>query len=71
MASPLKNKRKNDTAWIRRNIIDEPRLSELVELYESLGYEVMLKDFIAEVHPNECSECMAASPKKYKIIYTR
>lgn len=61
----------DDSAWIRRNIVDEPRLSELVELYESLGFEVMLKDFIPEEYPDECSECMASFPERYKIIYTR
>ena len=61
---------KNKT-WIRRNIINEPRLSELVEMYESLGYEVILKDFNPEDFPSECSECMTAFPDNYKIIYTR
>ena len=29
------------TGWTKRTTIDEPRLSELVELYEELGFEVL------------------------------
>ena len=65
------NKENNNSDWIRRNIVDEPRLSELIELYKSLGFEVVIKDFNPEGFPEECSECMAAYPEKYKVIYTR
>lgn len=61
----------DDSTWVRRNVTDEPRLSELVEMYESLGYETLLKDFIPEEHPDDCSQCMASFPERYKIIYTR
>lgn len=60
-----------ESEWVRRNIVDEPRLSELVEMYESLGYEVVLKDLNPEEFPDECSECMVAFPERYKIIFTR
>ncbi len=62
---------KNDKNWQRRNIVDEPRLSELVEMYESLGFEVMLKDFIPDENSDKCSECMTAFPERYKILFTR
>ena len=29
--------------WIKRTTIDEPRLSEIILEYESLGYEVRLE----------------------------
>ena len=61
----------DDSTWVRRNVTDEPRLSELVELYKSLGYEIMLKDFIPGEQADECSECMVSFPERYKIIYTR
>ncbi len=63
--------KRNNSNWEKRNIIDEPRLSELVELYESLGFEVKVTDFKPEEFPEECSECMVTSPQKYKVIYTR
>ncbi len=38
---------------MKQNTIDEPRLSECVELYESLGYEVHLEP----ATPSEFEEC--------------
>jgi hypothetical protein len=68
--SKIGNESKNSD-WIRRNTSDEPRLSELVEMYEELGFEVKIKDFDpGELH-EDCGECMAANPGKYKVIYTR
>ncbi len=65
----MTNKKPGD--WLKRNITDEPRLSELVEMYESLGFEVKTENFIPENFPKECSECMLQFPEKYKVIYTR
>lgn len=64
-------KESKNSDWVRRNTSDEPRLSELVEMYEELGFEVKLKDFDSGNLPEDCSECMAACPEKYKVIYTR
>lgn len=58
--------------WIRRSITDNDRVSEQVELYESIGFEVMVKDVVPEQLPAEyCKECFISNPEKYKIIYTR
>ncbi|MFC1563707.1 hypothetical protein ACFL6G_02165 [candidate division KSB1 bacterium] len=51
--------------------MDEPRLSELAEMYEYLGFEVKTEAFKPEEFPKECSECMTENPEKYKVIYTR
>jgi len=56
--------------WKRQTVIDEPRLSELVELYESLSYEVLLVPFDPELEEAECGVCLE-DPEKYMIIYTR
>lgn len=56
--------------WKKQSTSDEPRLSELVEMYKEIGFEVHLEPF----HPDEepgCSECMKISPDRYKTIYTR
>jgi hypothetical protein len=56
--------------WTRQNTIDEPRLSELVEMYGEMGLEVHLEPF----HPDEmdeCDDCMRKMPERYKTIYTR
>ena len=58
--------------WERRCITDNHRVSEQVELYESIGFEVMVKNVDPENLPEEyCKECFIADPEKYKIIYTR
>ncbi|MBI3015913.1 MAG: hypothetical protein HYY65_12850 [Candidatus Tectomicrobia bacterium] len=56
--------------WERRTTVCEPRLSELVELYESLGFEVRLEPFEPE-EGYECLDCYLMEPGRYKIIYTR
>ena len=70
MMDDLKNK--STTDWERRNIIDNDRVSEQVEMYESIGFEVMVKDVDPEQLPEEyCKECFITTPEKYKILYTR
>ncbi len=41
-------------------------------MYESIGFDVMVKDVDPEQLPEEyCKECFIANPEKYKILYTR
>ena len=61
----------NDSTWIRRSVVDEPRLSELVEMYESLGFEVHVENVIPEELSTECRVCLVGRPDSYKVIYTR
>ena len=53
------------SGWERMTTIDEPRLSELVELYEELGMEVLLRPVSAEELGQECAECVLAEPGRY------
>lgn len=55
--------------WEKRFTIDEPRLSEMVEEYKEVGFEV----FLEPVDPSseECSSCISAFHDRYKTIYTR
>lgn len=61
--------------WVKQFLADEPRLSEAVEEYRELGFEVRLE----EVDPAACaasSGCAAcfASPElaaRFKVIFTR
>ena len=57
--------------WTVRNTIDEPRLSELVELYEELGFDVMLRPVSLDHTGEVCAECVMIDPERYKTIYTR
>lgn len=56
--------------WKKQSTYDEPRLSEMVAMYEEIGFEVHLEPFDPLFEPG-CTECMKISPEKYKIIYTR
>lgn len=56
--------------WQRQTTMDEPRLSEIAEAYEEIGFEVHLEPF----HPEQetgCTECMKLNSERYKTIYTR
>jgi hypothetical protein len=56
--------------WKKQSTLDEPRLSEMAEMYKEIGFEVQLEPF----NPDEeqgCNECMKISPENYKTIYTR
>jgi len=56
--------------WEKMGIYDEPKLSELVEMYREIGFEVHLDPFGCE-QGTDCRECMRQAPEKYKILYTR
>jgi len=57
--------------WMRRFVTDEPRLSEAVELYKSLGYEVRLEPAIID-NVGECKKCLLHKDcGDYKTIYVR
>lgn len=56
--------------WERQATYDEPRLSEMADMYEQIGLEVHLEPFHANEEPG-CSGCMEIMPTLYKTIYTR
>jgi len=74
------SKREDELAkegWTRRFVTNEPRLSEAVELYRSMGYEVHLEPLptsdsdSADEESEECRTCFKGFEDQYKIIYTR
>ena len=56
--------------WEKQNVYDEPRLSEIIELYEEMGLEVHLEPFKLE-EESGCTECMKERPERFKTVYTR
>ncbi|MEM3043600.1 MAG: hypothetical protein QXD84_08690 [Thermoplasmata archaeon] len=54
--------------WVRRSTYDEPRLSEMVEMYRELGLEVRLEEPEAE---ELCEACLRGAKGSLKTIYTR
>ncbi len=57
--------------WVKQFTASEPRLSEAVELYESLGFEVHLEPVRLEELSEECKACFEFAPEECKTIYTR
>lgn len=61
-----------ESEWTRRSVLAEPRLSEAVELYQELGFEVFLKEVTQdECSPEECNTCLMEDSSRYKIIFTK
>ncbi len=64
------------SGWEKRFTADEPRLSEMKEMYESIGFEVLLeplpgKEELAACAESGCTTCLDADPERYRTIYTR
>ena len=57
--------------WVKQFTADEPRLSEAVEEYQELGFEVHLEPLDPLEMAGECTSCLMASGDRYRIIYTR
>lgn len=67
--------------WERRFIACEPRLSEMVEMYREIGFEVRLEPLPTQEELEEegapgceesgCTACFDVDPERYKIIFTR
>ncbi|MEJ5378330.1 MAG: hypothetical protein WHX93_17280 [bacterium] len=60
-----------EDGWTRQFVASEPRLSEAVELYRSLGLEVRLEPVSPGSLEGECLQCLEAAPDRFKVIYTR
>ncbi len=56
--------------WTRRFVGGPPRLQEMVELYQSLTYEVWLEPQAADEFQYECEGCTLAL-LLFRVIYTR
>lgn len=67
-----------DQGWERRFIASGSRLSEAAELYESLGFEVLLEPLPDEeellkgsCETSGCTACFQADKDRYRIIFTK
>lgn len=57
--------------WVRRYLADPKRAREAVELYSSLGYEVLEHKLTPEDFGPMCGECPTTVCRTYVLIYTR
>ncbi len=59
--------------WIRQTIIGEPRLSEIVQNYKAMGFEVHVEEFKTE-GDSGCTTCFDAGQGmgfQYGTVYVR
>lgn len=56
--------------WTEQATYDEPRLSEMVQTYRELGFEVRVEPFQAD-GAQGCKECMMGDPERFRTVYTR
>lgn len=57
--------------WIKTTTIDEPRLSEIVSEYTSLGFEVHLEPAELGNLGKQCKSCYTNQIDKIRTIYIR
>lgn len=58
--------------WERRSVVDPARAAEFVELYESLGFEVLVQTLTPQDFADSCRDCASTSVcRTYILIYTR
>ena len=57
--------------WIKRTTIGEPRLSEIVEEYKALGFDVHLEPVNLAEMDEECRRCYGNDVDKFKTVYVR
>ena len=67
----LREKELEKEGWIKQTTIGEPRLSEIVELYKSLGYEVRLEPVKLDGLDEECRKCYELEGDEVKTVYVR
>ena len=57
--------------WERRSLVDPSRAEEFIELYESLGFEVLAQKLTPEDFSETCRDCASVVCKTYILIHTR
>jgi len=64
--------------WERRFVATEPRLREAVELYQEIGFDVLLEPLPMEdeakgtgCEESGCTACFEVDRERYKVIYTK
>ena len=62
----------DESIWEKRTIAEGPRLTELIQLYQELGFETVVRDYsCVKGSSEECNTCLLINIDKYKVIYTK
>lgn len=67
-----------DMSWLekegftKRGVFEDPRLSEIVEMYKEAGFDVVVVDY-ENTDPDSCKQCYEGKEmkKRYKVVYTK
>jgi hypothetical protein len=62
---------RDDEGWMKAFIVEETRVDEYVELYKSLGYEVMVRRVKEEDLDEGCKQCSLYLCERCRIIFIR
>ena len=65
--TPLEAKRKG---WQLRGVYDDPKLTQIVNMHEELGFAVKCMPASSDVVTG-CDVCFNQSPDNYEVIYTK
>ena len=57
--------------WTRRYLADAERADEARELYQTLGYDVLLRSPTPMQLRPECDACRTVACRDYFLVYTR
>lgn len=57
--------------WERRFIADDVRVTEMVQLYQELGYETVVDPIRPADVDGDCGDCRLVAQLRLKMIYTR
>jgi hypothetical protein len=57
--------------WIKRTILEEPKLSEIIKEYYSLGFDVHLEPVTLEDLDQRCDICYKNQIEKFKTVYIK
>jgi hypothetical protein len=67
----LREKKLEKEGWFKQTTIGEPRLSEIVQLYKSLGYEIRLEPVKLDELDKECKRCYEGEIDEVKMVYIK
>jgi len=57
--------------WVRRHLVDHSRAQQSVDLYASMGFEVIARKLEPSDLGSACGSCGEAVCGSYVLIYTR
>ena len=60
-----------EEGWEMRTTVSEPKLSEIIGEYESLGFEVRLEPVNFDDLDPKCQKCFGRNPDKFRTVYIR